>query len=66
MAVGLVKSDLTQAVIDERLVEEAAALIWGLMSLSGRLLVELERATGKSVRSILQSAGQQAAGSEFP
>jgi hypothetical protein len=61
-AVILASQDLAAAVANDKLLEESVDVIAGLMSLSGRLLAELERHTGQDISAILQRAGQETAG----
>jgi hypothetical protein len=61
-AVQLASQDLAEAVVDNRLLDESITLITGLMSLAGRLLIELERHTNTPIPTILQQAGVQHTG----
>jgi hypothetical protein len=56
-AVQLASQDLAGAVVNDTLLDESIRLITGLMSLAGRLLIELEHHTGKPISEILQGAG---------
>ena len=60
-AVQLASQDLASAVVCETLLDESITLITGLMSLAGRLLIELERHTVKPIAEILRNAGEQVA-----
>lgn len=60
-AVNIATQDLAEAFANGTLLGESVDLIAGLMSLSGQLLVELERHTKEPISSILARAGQHAA-----
>ena len=60
-AVQLASQDLAGAVVSDTLLDESITLITGLMSLAGRLLIELERHTVKPIAEILRNAGEQVA-----
>jgi hypothetical protein len=60
-ALILASQDLAVAAANDKVLEESVDVIAGLMSLSRRLLVELERHTGEDVSAILQRVAQDAA-----
>jgi hypothetical protein len=60
-AILLASQDLAEAAVKGTLLEESVDLIVGLMSLSARLMVELEAHTGTDISAILRRAGEEAA-----
>ena len=60
-AAQLASQDLAEAIVSDRVLDESITLITGLMSLAGRLLIELEQHTKTPIPTLLQRAGEQAA-----
>lgn len=60
--IDFVSRDLAETQFTGQLMSETISMVTGLISLSGRLLVQLEQTTGTPIADILRRAGEQAAG----